>query len=472
MTRAACLLALVALASLNPLFAGELLATADSAKATSPGPATLAPAGAAKAPAPTLKSTLKPSVQTVKAATLTVQTVPATVAPKAKEAVIKAATESASAVTPAAPASPAKPVVAPNPTVTPKVQVDTVKTQPIKTGPDPLKDSATARQYKVGNKPFNREEADHFLKVFAFKAKGKPESTAVNWVYRDARGALLTYEQGMSEFAYAFDSVPFLDPKEYVPDSLIRSKTDGLLKSILRDRAGEYSFINFEKTMVQARDTTLKQGAAPSLPAYYLGRYVRKLDGRFVLGENFQIRLSYGQGGAVNYLSYRNPSLKESPVKVKVATKEMVNAYLEKWRKEPSRLGRQYYPYHPDHLRIKALKPVKVIESYVLVQEKFRDNPGMDGTYLSPRITVLAEAVLYNSQKRLKLPAPTGPVLMHFHFPCTPAAGLCWPDGKQGIQEAARGDIGVRPPTPAGTAPPAQSPKSEGGPAKPAPAAN
>ena len=89
--------------------------------------------------------------------------------------------------------------------------------------------------------------------MFNFNVKGKPESSAVNRVYRDNRGAILTYEKGVSEWAYGYDTVAFLDPREYIDDSLIRTVTDRRLKEFLKGRMGEYAFVNFEKTMVQPK---------------------------------------------------------------------------------------------------------------------------------------------------------------------------------------------------------------------------
>lgn len=343
---------------------------------------------------------------------------------------------------------------------------------PAASRPDPLQDSAVARQWRVGTRPFSREDAKRYLSILNFNPKGKPESTAVNWIYRDQRGALLIFEKATSEWAYAYDSVAFLEPREYVPDSLIRTRTDGLLKGFLKEKADSYAFVNYEKTMVQARDTASKEGAAPPVPAYYIGRYLRKLDGRYVLGDNFQVRIGVGRANAVSFISFREPVLTDSSLKVKVPTQDMVRAYLEKWARDKSRLGRRVYPYHPDKLRIRSLKPVKVFESYVLVQEKFRDNPSKDGTYLAPKVTVLAEAVLAPSQKRLKLPAPPAPVLLHFHFPCTPGAGLCWPDGEQGLEDGPRADIGPRPVVtpPTGSVPPSPKPEVAPSPTGVAPA--
>jgi hypothetical protein len=355
------------------------------------------------------------------------------------------------------------------------VPADPTRVAPPPQSNDPVtashKDSVKARKFKVGLRPFSKEEAKRLLTRFKMKA-GKLDSNGVNYSYREERGAFLAYEPGISEFSYVNDSVPFLDRKEFVPDSLIRNLTDKHLESLLGRSAGEYAFVNFEKTMVQPRDEASKPGVGEAVPAYYIGRYLRKLEGRYVLGENFQVRLGVGRGGAVNYLSWREPAVMPAEEPVMIPSRESVEAYLAKWYKERSRLGKQHFPYHPDRPRIQSLKPVKVFESYVLAQEKFRENPGKDGTYLVPRVTVLAEAVLERQRKRQGIPHPPSPVLMHFHFPCTPEAGLCWPDKGRNIESHPITGMGARPapiPAPVGKQPPAGSPKGRLEPGKTAP---
>lgn len=432
MNRAATLAAVLALA---PLTLSPVAAPADTAKAL-PGKAVTI-----QTPVATVKSATSAVLTSAPAAAAPTATVPAPTAPKTPPPASTAPTAPTPATTTApAPAAP-----------------------PSTNQPAPKQDSVVARQYKVGNRPYSDKEAKQFLTVLNFKPKGKPESTAVNIIYRDARGATLAYEKALSEWAYAYDTVAFLDPKEYIADSLIRTVTDGRLKEFLRGKMAEYAFVNFEKTMVQPRSPDGKE-SGKEVPAYYIGRYLRKLGGRYVLGDNFQARIGVGRAHAVSFISYREPLLTDS-LNVTVPSKELVEEYLAKWSRNRSRLGRQIYPYNPDNLRIRSLKPVKVFESYVLVREKFREDPSKDGIYLAPRVTVLAEAALVPSQKRLKVPPTPSPVLLHFHFPCTPQAGLCWPDGAQGIQDGPRTDIGPRPtPAPAGTAP--ASPKTGAEPTK------
>lgn len=312
--------------------------------------------------------------------------------------------------------------------VRPAVSIaDTAKTAPARV------DSVQAKLYRVLKRPVNKEEMRGFLAAFEMKDAVKPESSAVNWLYRDKQGRALTYEPGMSEVGYVFEKVPVLAQGDIVPDSLIRDKTDPLLKSLLKGRADRYVFANYEVTMMQSRDPKAEGGVSPAVPAFYTGRYVRKIDERIVLGDAFQVRVGIGERGAVNAFSFRDPVLGEGG-SVRVPSKESISDSLIRWAKSRSRTTRLTFPYHPDKLRIRTLKPIKVIESYVLSEEKFRDAPQRNGTYLMPSVTVLAQATVIPSTRKNGIPPPPDPVLLHFHFPCRPGAGLCWPDHGQDLQ--------------------------------------
>lgn len=300
--------------------------------------------------------------------------------------------------------------------------------------PPPKIDSVVVKTYRVGRRPMDKKEMKTFLARFGMKDAGHPESTAVNRVYRDKRGAILTYEPGLSDLSYANETVPMLDEKEYVPDSLIRIRTDALLKELVKDKASGYEFANHEITLVQKKEGNGDSAKiSPPVPAFYTGRYLRKLDHRLILGDAFQIRIGYGHGGVANAFSFREPLTTEGPA-VKVPTREFVMDSLARWAKSRTRPRTIRYPYHPDNLRVRNLKPIKAIDTFVLTREKSGEQSGKDGTYLVPSVTVLAEATLYRSNRKLRQPPPEGPILLHFHFPCRPEAGLCWPDGKQEMQ--------------------------------------
>jgi hypothetical protein len=332
------------------------------------------------------------------------------------------------------------------------------------------KDSVMAKSYRVLDRPINKDEIKYFLTRFKMKETGKPESTAVNWVYRDKAGAVLTYEPGISEVGYGDEKAPMLDKKDYVPDSLIRFKTDGLLREIMQDKADRYTFANYEITMVQKKSPETKDQVAPAVPAFYIGRYIRKLDDRLVMGDAFQIRLSYGGGGTLEAFSLRDPVLAEA-APAKVVSRQYVADSLARWAKSRTRPREIPYPFHPDRLRIRDIKPVKILETYVLATEKFRDNPQLDGTYLVPSVTVLAQVSLYPAPAKSKEPPPAEPILLHFHFPCRPDAGLCWPDAGRGLDGAGGPSVRAMAPTrnPGATGPnPARNPSSKGAAGAPA----
>jgi hypothetical protein len=303
------------------------------------------------------------------------------------------------------------------------------------------KDSTLAKSYRILNRPVNKDEVKYFLTRFKMKDAGKPESTAVNWVWRDKSGALLTYEPGMSELGFSDESIPMLDKKDFVPDSLIRFRTDGILRDLLQEKADRYAFANYEITMVQKKSPETKDQVLPPVPAYYIGRYIRKLDDRLVLGDAFQIRLGYGAGGATQLFSLRDPVLAEAPP-VKIPTRQFVADSLVRWTNSRTRPRTLLYPFHPDRLRIRDIKPVKILETYVETTEKFRDTPQLDGNYLVPSVTVLAQVYLYPAAAKSKEPTPADPILLHFHFPCRPGAGLCWPDAGQGMEDGTAASAG------------------------------
>ncbi|MEO6095622.1 MAG: hypothetical protein ABIW76_08060 [Fibrobacteria bacterium] len=296
--------------------------------------------------------------------------------------------------------------------------------------PPPNMDSASAKRFRVMNRPHNKDQIKYFLGQFGMKEAAKPDSTAVNWIYRDKKGGILTYETGYSDLTYSNESVGMLTEKDLVPDSLIHTRTDAMLKKILTEKADRYTFANYEITLFQKKEGEGIGKVYPAVPAFYTGRYVSKLEDRIVLGDAFQIRLAYGEDGTLQFFSLRDPVVAEAGSS-RVPTKEFILDSLARWAKSRTRPQRITYPFHPDKLRVRTLKPLRAFESYVLTQEKHRDNPQQDGTYLVPTVTVLAEATLAPSGRRLAEPAPEGAVILHFNFPCRPETGLCWPDGKQ-----------------------------------------
>jgi hypothetical protein len=215
---------------------------------------------------------------------------------------------------------------------------------------------------------------------------------------------------------------------------LIRRQTDILVKSVLKEKTEGYVFANYEITMVQKRDPERKDSVGAPVPAFYIGRYLKKLDSRVVLGDEIQIRVTYGAGGILQSFCHREPDLIEAGT-LQIPSKEMVIDSLKKWEKSKTHTRTYTYPFHPDNLGIRSIKPVRIIETYVLSKEKLSAADQGTGGYLVPAITVLAEVVVAKSRKNLRSPPPESPVLLHFHFPCRSASGLCWPDGAQDLQD-------------------------------------
>ncbi|MEO7427190.1 MAG: hypothetical protein ABI036_18525 [Fibrobacteria bacterium] len=300
--------------------------------------------------------------------------------------------------------------------------------------PQPGKqDSVMARQYRIANRPISSEQIKRFANLFGMKDLAKPETSAIISLYRDKGGALLSYEARRSATSYTNPNVNMLAEKFTVSDSLIKGKTDALLKSILREKAEHYVYANYEVEFFQKKDSGDKGGKIyPPVVAYCTGRYTRKLDERVVLGDAFQIRMTYGEGGAPSSFSLRDPVTTEAEA-VKVPTRAHVEDSLARWSKSRSKPRHLLYPYGHDSLVISDLKPLRTFESYMVVDRKFKD-PKLDGSYLVPTVTVLAQVKLRASKRRVREIPPPDPIILHFQFPCRPETGLCWPDGKQGMK--------------------------------------
>ena len=298
-------------------------------------------------------------------------------------------------------------------------------------------DSLEAKVYRISARPFDNQEMKSFLAAFDMKDVGKPDSNAVNRVYRDKGGAVLAYEPDISEVGFVNGKVPVLGPDDFIPDSLIRTKTDPMIRKLLKDRADRYVFANYEATYIQSRIGKDAKEIGPAVPAFYIGRYIRKIDERIVLGDAFQIRLGYGKGGGIQAFSFRDPVLTQAGT-VTVPKRKTIIDSLARWTKSRTRTKRLTYPFHADKPRVLALKPLRVVESYVEVQEK-------DGLFIKPSVTVLAQATLEAPTRKQSEPVPPDPVILHFHFPCRSGAGLCWPDHGGDIPATASAPAAPRP---------------------------
>ncbi len=294
----------------------------------------------------------------------------------------------------------------------------------------------TVKYYQIAPRPLNPENIKSLLATFKLRPMGKPQISGANTSWRDREGARLVYEPATSEFAFSKEMVPALTQKDVVPDSSIHIQSDILVKSVLKEKMESLVFANYEITMVQKRDPEHKDSVGPAVPAYYIGRYLKKVDGRIVLGDGMQIRVAYGSGGALQSFSFRDPALVETGSQ-QIPSKAMVADSLKRWEKSRTHTRTYTYPFHPDNLAIRSIKPMRIFESYVVTKEKLGSANSRDGEYLVPAVTVLAEVTVAASKNNRSTPPPDGPVLLHFHFPCRPASGLCWPDGNQDLLDQA-----------------------------------
>lgn len=300
------------------------------------------------------------------------------------------------------------------------------------TGMVPEVEAAT---YKVSPRPFNNEEGKRLLKSFNLDSS-QGFMTGPNVRQFRSQGldsAVLSYVEARSEFAYFRNNVPAVKEGGQ-KDTVIRRQAVALLKQALGDKASQYSFTNVERVRTAtAQDTTPRD-------AYYFGRFVMKSGDRHHLGSSYEARIGFGADGVPMLLTAKDP-LRTRTGMVKVPTRTAVWDSLDRWRKSKCHPVRIRYSEHPDLPYISELAVTQILDTYV---EAGPERPvsavaGQATTTvkdLVPRVTVVAQARLRRpiqpDPNQTVVPLPD-PFLMYFHFPCTPSAGLCWPDGQKEV---------------------------------------
>ncbi len=297
---------------------------------------------------------------------------------------------------------------------------------------DSSSDSTKAMSYKILPSQFDKADTESFFNINPNCRFGEPIKSPVNISWVDKSGVRISYEFGASDKTYENPNIGPLTQKDIVPDSLIHLETDRILGALFKQKAENFKFINFEKiqnqqSFLDSNSDIKKIRSMPLTDIYYAGRYLKKIDNRIVLGDGFQIRIGYGEGGAVSTISYREPKLIPADPVI-IPSVKMVMDSIEKWKRSKTHSKSLHYPYRSENFLIKSLVPKKIFESFITIAAKGKDE-NQSGSFLVPTVTILAEATLNPKREKNGEPITTNPVLMHFHFPCRPAAGLCWPDG-------------------------------------------
>ncbi|MDB5048690.1 MAG: hypothetical protein JWO30_1761 [Fibrobacteres bacterium] len=285
--------------------------------------------------------------------------------------------------------------------------------------------------YKISAKPFSREDAKQFIGTFGVVRSQEMEIGKGNFQYRSAGGdsGIINYFGPSSELSYYRRNTPTWgrDGKP-LDDRMIRMKTDSLLKKVLGERAKDFSFTNVEKSrMSTIEDTTLRD-------EYYFGRYVMKLNNRHVLGGDFQVRAGFGANDMPAFFSFRDPARTQSGVE-NVPTRGAVWDSLSRWKKSRNKPVCLRFSSHPDMPYITDLAVTQIINTYVEITAP-PNGDSAPAKVLVPRVTVVATARLKRPREPEKNQTTfplQDPLVMYFHFPCTPSLGFCWPDGENEV---------------------------------------
>lgn len=281
----------------------------------------------------------------------------------------------------------------------------------------------TAIVYQITSGKLNRELLTRIVENYKININNNCDSLQTPTSWSDNSGVTAAYFPQKSMITFFNSRSAKLNKEEIIPDTLIKGKTDPILKNFLRENFNNYQFVNFETQFIQRRNAANQDSVDKPVPTFYTGRYLRKLDGRLILGDVFQANVTVGSRGLLKSLEYREPML-VAQNKVSVPTKAFVLDSIRKWQESKTHSRPSEYPNHPAHLKILAIKPIKVFESYLVENQK-------GGQSLVPSITVFAEVKLSKVKEKSSFPQPPEPTYLHFHFPCRPASGLCWPDGIQ-----------------------------------------
>jgi len=174
--------------------------------------------------------------------------------------------------------------------------------------------------YQISAGKLNRELLNNLVGNYKININNNCDPIQLPTSWTDNAGVTAAYFPQKSMLTFYNSNTAKLNRDETIPKTLIRSKTDPILKTILKENFNNYQFVNSEIQFVQRRSETNKEGVDKPMPMYYSGRYLRKLDGRLILGDAFQVKVTLGSKGLVNSLEYSEPLLQPQN-KVVIPTK-------------------------------------------------------------------------------------------------------------------------------------------------------
>jgi len=160
--------------------------------------------------------------------------------------------------------------------------------------------TTTASSYRFSPKPFDPVEYGKFARAFSlpYEPKGSADGKIRSIT---GGGKTLLYLEEKSEIFFSDEVSPDMDRSDSLNDGEKRALAGNHLKKLLGKQLEDYVFVNDERNFRQENSD-----AAPVEIAYY-ARYAKVLDGRPILGNQFQIRIGIGHKGCLKEFSFRDP---------------------------------------------------------------------------------------------------------------------------------------------------------------------
>jgi hypothetical protein len=216
--------------------------------------------------------------------------------------------------------------------------------------------STTAPAYPYWAKPFDPVEFAKFAVAFSLPAQATNKADAkIHSVA--APGKTLLYMEEKSEIFFDDETAADRDRSDSETDDQKKVQAEALLRKIIGKDAGNFVFVNDEKTYAQENSAT-----DPVEIAYY-ARYARVVEGRPILGNQFQVRIALGHKGCLKEFSFRDPVLGSRKVLKAAPSENLPDRLLGAINANPARNT----PSGP--LPITSSRPYKRFPAFVVSEE-------------------------------------------------------------------------------------------------------
>jgi hypothetical protein len=240
-----------------------------------------------------------------------------------------------------------------------------------------------APTFMVLHKQFDPGQAQAMMHGLGMQGRSPAESE--NGIYRHVEGQrTLTYNPKRSEYKYFDAEVGPFNAADLRDQDALKPKTQEILRGLLGKDAGNFHFVNDESAAMQP------EGEGISKLAYKGFRFLRKQDGRWILGNTCQARIELGEGGRLRSLSIRNPDVSENRKLSKMYRKSALRSRLLKTVADKTHANSS----NGKRVLITRTELKKGFDS--LIPEKAGDK-----VLLMPHVSFLMENTLENGDKYL-----------------------------------------------------------------------